>query len=123
MWLVMDFEEDKGKNMDVYSTTSLSLVFAVATEPKYTEQQRRDISFTPKLLPMYQAFLQALHEQSSFRMPYPSLIQHKFALRPYWGDGVNRNLFNDFIDAIEIRNLNLDVKQLNCKPPITFKQK
>lgn len=122
MWLVMDFKEAKGANMDVYTKTSISIVFAVGTQPLYTEQQRRDKSFLPTLLPMYQAFLQALSESSSFRKPYGPLIKHDFALRPYWGDGTNHNVFNDFVDCIEITNLSLDVKQLICNPSkISFK--
>lgn len=122
VWLVMDFKESKGANMEVYSKTKLSFVFAVGTDPMYTEQQRRDKSYLPKLLPMYQAFLQALSESTSFRQPYTPLINHDFALRPYWGHGANHNLFNDFCDCIEITNLSLDVRQLVCNPSkISFK--
>lgn len=123
MWLVMDFKESHGVNMDVYAKTSpFSFVFAVGTDPLYTEQQRRDKSFLPTLLPMYQTFLQALSEQSSFRKPYGPLIKHDSALRPYWGHGTNHNLFNDFIDAIEITNLQLEVVNLKCIPSkISFK--
>lgn len=116
LWLVMDFKEGKGANWDVYSKTTLSFVLAVDTDPNYTEQQRRDKSFLPKLLPMYQAFLQALGESVSFRKPYAPGIKHDFALRPYWGNGNNHNLFNDFVDCIEITNLSLDVKQKQCLP-------
>lgn len=120
-WLVMDFDETHGKSMNTYANLSLSFVLAVSTDPMFSQQQRRDKSFLPRLLPMYEAFLQAITEQTTMRKPYGPLIEHKAALRPYWGDGVNKNLFNDFVDVIEIRNFNLDIAPLLCPKSTTFR--
>lgn len=117
VWLIMDFKEKKGKNWDVYSALGINFLFAVDTHVNYTQPQRRDKSYLPKLLPMYGAFMQAISEQTAFMKPYIFGIEHDFLLRPYWGDGVNANLFNDFIDAIEISNLNLEVAQKKCTTP------
>lgn len=119
VWLVMDFDEAKGDNFDVYSKTAISFVFAVGTEINYTEQQRRDKSFLPKLLPMYGEFINQVSVSATFRQPYAAGIKHNFMLRPYWGEG-GKNLFNDFVDAIEIRNLKLDVRALTCPPSQTI---
>lgn len=116
VWLVMDFEETKGDNVQVYAKTGFSFVFCVNSKPDYTEQERRDKSFLPLLLPMYASFMNNIGKNSSFRRPDPSLIKHSMILRPYWGTNQQKNMFNDWLDAIEIRNLKLDVSALICIP-------
>lgn len=112
-WLVMDFDEFKGDNLDVYTKTKFSFVFAVTTKIDYTQEQRRDNSFLPLLLPMYASFLNRIGQSTTFRMPDAASIKHTMRLRPYWGDG-GTNLFADYVDCIEIVNLSLDIRRLNC---------
>lgn len=111
LWLVMDFQETKGADPKVYSEMSLNFVLATSTDPNYTEEDRKAKSFDPILLPMYAAFIDQIGQSSAFRQPYASGIKHTFILRPYWGDG-NANIFNDTCDAIEIKNLQLQVRQV-----------
>lgn len=114
IWLVMDFDEMKGDNMDVYTKGKFSFIFVVDTQPTWSEQQRRDNTFKPILLPMYESFINWIGQSTTFRMPDPSQVKHTFRLRPYWGQG-KINLFGDFCDCIEIINLSLDIRRLNCK--------
>lgn len=116
IWMVMDFDETKGKNPDIYSEVSLSFVFVVNTMPEYTERQRQSNTFEPILLPMYAQFLNAIGRSVSFRRPIATTIKHKMRLRPYWGDGAT-NLFADYCDCIEVVNLALDVRRANCILP------
>lgn len=114
IWLVMDFEETKGDNVQVYSELSASFIIATGTEQNYTEQERRDKTFLPTILPIYAAFVNALSQSAVFRMPFGPLIRHKFLLRPYWGNG-KANIFNDFCDVGEIKNLQIVVRAAqNC---------
>lgn len=115
IWLVMDFKEVKGDIVQVYSKTNLSFVFCVNTKIDYTSQQREDITYVPKLLPMYAAFINAISNSTTFRMPTATLIGHEMILRHYWGEG-GVNLFNDYVDCIEITNLKLDVRAVQCAP-------
>jgi hypothetical protein len=114
-WLVMDFKEAHGDNANVYAKTSFSFVFAVGSEVNFTEQERRDKSFIPILLPMYAAFLNIVGQSTIFRMPDPAQIKHGAFLRPYWGNG-QANIFNEVCDCLEINNLQLDVRALTCAP-------
>lgn len=114
IWLVMDFEEDQGNDPHIYSDLSASFIIATGTQPDWTEEERRDKTFIPILLPIYGAFLDQINSSSSLMMPYTSLIKRKFLLRPYWGNGA-ANIFNDFCDVIEIKNLKLAVRQqIDC---------
>lgn len=115
LWLVMDFKESKGENVQVYSKlTGISFVFCAKTSPNATSAQT-EANFKNVLLPMYASFVNAISQSSVFRRPTATLLKHDFILRPYWGQGAV-NLFNDYTDCIEINNLNLDVAALLCVP-------
>ena len=117
VWLVMDFEERHGLNPDTYADVNLHLIIAMPTNNNYTMEQRRDEVFVPKLYPIYQELLTQISKSKSFGMPKLEMIEHTKIDRPYWGgqDSMGNgtvNLFNDFIDAIEIKNLRLRIKQI-----------
>lgn len=114
VWLVMDFRETHGKVAQVYAQTTWSLILAVGTQPNYTEEERRDKSFIPVLLPLYGAILDQISQSTTFRMPVASLIDHDSLLRPYWENEGKKNIFNDWCDVIEISNLKLAVRQQIC---------
>lgn len=114
VWLVMDMEENMGK-LGVYADINMHLILAMDTEATLTMQERRDTRFLPRLYPIYARLLLELKQSKSFQAS--GLIQHTKIDRPYWGgqdsygNGTG-NLFNDNIDAIQIKNLKISVKNI-----------
>lgn len=118
IWLIMDFEETVGQVYDELGL-SMHLIIATGTEATYSMEQRRDLNFIPVLYPIYSALLRAFSESVTFSMPEELKMQHVKIDRPYWGiqsgqGNGEKNMFSDYIDAIEIRNLKLSVKRRYC---------
>jgi hypothetical protein len=116
----MDFDEAIGESPADYARLpGVQFIIAVPTEIEYTMAERRDKNFLPFLYPIYAEFIKQLAVAPELGMPGELLLKHTKTDRPYWGGGDQigngtANLFNDFIDAIQIRNLKLNIKQKTC---------
>jgi hypothetical protein len=113
----MDFEEVMNGKSGDYAELNLQLIIATDTSANYTMQERRDKSFLPILYPIYAELLNQFSKSSLLTMAYN--ISHTKIDRPYWGvqSGLGNgtgNLFNDFIDAIQIKNFKVNVKRKIC---------
>jgi hypothetical protein len=113
IWLVMNFIEDRGKDPELFGSVRVEIIIAMPTDNSYTQQQRDDIVFKPRLIPVYDELLTQIIAERWFRVTTPDLT-HKRILRPYWGFGAlngvdSKNLFENFIDAIQITDLFLDI--------------
>lgn len=116
IWLVMDFQESVGPQ---FIDISPSLIIATSTDVNYTMEERRDNSFLPVLYPIYYELLRQISLTSDFRMPAIGKIIHTKIDRPYWGiqsgqGNGERNMFHDYIDAIEVKNLKLSLRRKIC---------
>lgn len=117
IWLVMDFEEGMNGKTGDYAELSLQLIIATDTSADFTMQERRDKSYLPILYPIYAELLNQFSNHRSFNGAYNT--PHTKIDRPYWGvqSGLGNgtgNLFNDFIDAIQIKNFKVNVKRKIC---------
>ena len=115
--LLRDFPETKGQEIGIYSEARFTLMIVTRTEPTYSSEKRKAISFIPILYPIWEALEKQLLwspqiHQSGIGLDYTQ-VDHYFWGREgiYGSDG---NIFNDWIDCIEIRDLNLKIKQPNC---------
>jgi hypothetical protein len=121
VWMVTDFEERRAANPAYYmELPNLRFIICTNTDANYMMEERRDTTFKPILYPIYSEFLNQLTLTPELGRPNENQLPHSKYDRSYWGgqnegDG-NANLFNDYIDAIEIKGLNLKVKALkpNC---------
>jgi len=117
--LFQDFEETKGRHQAINADVSLNLVICTNTLAKYKSAERYELNFKPVLYPLYDLFLEKL-ERSGYFSGALGNFQHVKIDRMYWGkNGLysnEGNVFNDRLDAIEIRNLELSVlnKSNNC---------
>ncbi len=117
IWLVMDFAERYG-DIDEYEYCQLAniqFVIAVNTKATYTVRERMERSFKPKLYPIYAEFLRQLSESGYFSNA--DSLEHEKIDRPYWGrlDGNGNgtaNLFNDTVDAIQLKIPRLNVNDI-----------
>lgn len=121
--LFMDFPETFGRSLGL-EEVSLHLIIARATNPDLITDQRYEKNFIPVLYPIYEKLMQTFHTFTYGRNGKPfqtrseSDIVHTKIDRPYWGRETflknEANMFNDYIDAIEIRDLKLNIN-LNHK--------
>lgn len=120
VWLVFKYDETGGI-MGINSEVSFEVIIAMPTDPDYTQQQREDISYKPRLLPIADQFLEELGRDRQFLTNGVKSIKYNQSILPYWGlgdvDGNNNvdNLFkNKYIDAISIVVNRLKVKSGKC---------
>lgn len=121
VWLVFNFSADRGKDFSIWGEVTARLIIAMPTDNSYTQQQRDDLSYKPRLLPIYDMLMQEIARERMFQFQGGGRIEHKMTLRPYWGGGdVNGvdtdNLFKKKIDAIDISGLKLRGRSDNCLP-------
>lgn len=119
IWLVMDFVEKAGDITAYCELPDLQILITTVTTPEITAAQRIEKTFKPRLIPVYSELMEQIEQSGYFSVSDSEAIPHERILRPYWGgqDGFgngNTNLFNDFIDAIQIRKLKLVVNESVC---------
>jgi len=108
--LMQDFEERKGVEQGVNSSVSLNLVICMNTKPEYKSADRYVNTFKPVLYPLYDSFIDTIITSGYFKNVSHGVVQHTKIDRVFYGnEGNTANQFNDRIDAIEIRNLELDI--------------
>jgi len=110
--LFHDFEE----KITFEKQVSLNLIIVIDTLPEYTAAQRYENSFDPILTPLYDLFLRKLADSPYIGSTENNYLKHTKIDRLFWGKnglyGNTGNIFNDYIDAIEINNLELIIN--NC---------
>lgn len=111
--LFQDFEEGMGEDQQIASRASLNLIIATNTKMDYHASERYNATFRTVLYPIYDIFIRKVYESKYFANVGINLCPHTKIDRLYWGReglyGNEGNIFNDAIDAIEIRNLQLDL--------------
>lgn len=116
--LYTDINVQVGKYGD-YDGVNLTIIIANATNQKLTSAQREVRNFIPILRPIYGYFIDELERSSVFSIQDPKQdMKHNMIERFFWGkEGIYNNtgnVFNDYIDAIEISNLDLKINLNNC---------
>jgi len=116
--LFTPFNEQRGVSVNIYTESNVSLMFAIETSSRYTNEERLQYSFINILRPMYEVFLVELKNHPLIDLQYNSEVPHTYRERYDYGSrGVmdsNNKKANDLIDAIEIENLEIKVKKENC---------
>ena len=104
----------------------LNLVIVAKTNPNDTTEARYQDSkpFKTVLYPLYNAFFKSLSDSGLFFSPtVADKPKHTKIDRPFWGKAVTdelgikqteANIFNDYLDAIQIKNLEVNQKIKTC---------
>ena len=95
----------------------VNLIIAVDTLPSYTNEQRLDVSFKKVLRPLYADLLKAMEDARVFEVPYQGFNQvyvENFSFGKRGALDVDGKEIDEKIDAIEIKNLDLNLKTTNC---------
>jgi hypothetical protein len=110
--LFHDFEE----KITFETLVTLDIVIVTDTSPDYSAADRYDNSFNPILIPLYELFLKKLADSDYIGTTENNYFKHTKIDRLFWGKsglyGNTGNIFNDYIDAIEINKLELIIN--NC---------
>lgn len=120
-WLIMPFAIMRGR-IDIFGEAKFSVMLMCKTQNSYTQQQRDDLSYKAKLLPVYEIFMREVAKEKQFRFTGPQAIKHRQIIRSYWGAGdINGggdipNLFKINVDTLMIDGLETQVKNLICAP-------
>lgn len=120
VFLVGDFKESRGKKAGVYADISPNIVICHQTEATYKATDRMAKVFKPVLYPIYYSLLNQLSKCSMTFAASPDLISHDKWNRKYWGTGPIQTggsdnlMLNDFVDAIDIQNLELKIDYQPC---------
>lgn len=114
------FEEDlRGSVREDFEKIYIKrLVIAWASSHNYESAQRELHSFVPVLRPIYKALMRQIERSKRFWIyDRRKDMSHEHYERKYWGtkeDGEAKNVFTDYVDAIEIRNLEIKLTPDNC---------
>lgn len=112
--LYSPFDERK---LDGRVSASVNLIIAVNTLTGYTNEQRLDVSFKDVLRPLYNGFMKAMEDSRAFEVPY-SGFSHTYTENFSFGKrgalDIDGKEIDEKIDAIEIKNLELILKNLDC---------
>lgn len=92
-----------------YGSTQLRMLIANFTLPEYISEQRTDINFKPILHPIKKELINQIERHGQFT--YENELSYKETDMYYYGSQINnQNVFNDRIDAIELRDIKLNIK-------------
>ncbi len=113
VYLVQDFSEERGKAVGQYAEVSLNVIIAHSTRNDHKITDRMTKVFKPVLYPIYYQFMKFLAAHPMVNVINSDMIPHKKTDRSYWGrnavGGTDALKLNDYVDAIEIENLQLKI--------------
>lgn len=117
VWLMMPFIENSPKDESYYADAICDLIIATTTEANYTQQQREEINFFPRLIPVYHQLKREIKRE--VKLDNCPKLEHGKMLLPYWGGGDVSgpgapNLWKNNVDAIKISGLKLKIKNIKC---------
>lgn len=104
---------------DYHSKAKVRITIACATAQQYSNEQRRELSFENVLRPIYRNFLLALKNDGRLDFGYDGIVRHDYSENYSYGRyGALTDTgeeVSDFIDAINLSNLEIIVKKSNCR--------
>jgi hypothetical protein len=118
VYLVQDFRERRGREVGVYAEVSLNIIIAHQTESTDKITDRMAKVFKPVLYPIYYSLIKQLATIPQTLEGYQDQISHDKWDRSYWGTQAvssnTANVLNDYVDAIDIQNLDLKINYQPC---------
>jgi hypothetical protein len=120
--LFLDMPEKRGTELNVESEGKLNMFIAHGSRKEWTSPERNERNFIPHLDPVYECLMRKISKSKYVIKPEGNLFEHIYIRRYFWGsqgfefykDGV-KNVFGDYIDAIEIQGLELSIAKEYCK--------
>lgn len=118
VYLVQDFAETRNPRTGIYADVRLNVIIMHHTDSTHKVDDRYDKVFKPVLYPLYDAFMNALAKHGMIMQYNKDSIPHTKIDRLYWGKqsagGNDRLSLTDYLDAIELQNLQLSIYFKTC---------
>lgn len=114
IWMITPFSERKKSDQDYYCELSgLDLLILTGTTEGESIETRVEKYFEPTLWPIWEELKKQLCDSGFFQILSPDSIQYDEVKDWFYQAGVQgkTNLFNDFIDAVQVKNLRLRVNE------------
>ena len=104
---------------DYHSKAKVHILIACQSSKEWSNEQRRKASFENILRPIYRSFLNALLNERRLDFGYKRIIAHEYSenysFGRYGAHTGTGDAVSEPIDAINITNLELTVKNYNCR--------
>lgn len=111
--LPMDIESEYDAIHDGVLFKDIKLFIVNITKPEYRVEDRKKMNYRPILYPLYEKLIYNIRHNRNIIVDgiFPT---HSKKDKYFWGSELNGNntatILNDYLDAIEIKNLDLRVK-------------
>lgn len=107
------------KNRDgIYGEARMTLIIATLTQPTYKAADRLAKNFKPILQPIKCELVEQISRVKQWQPTGNGELKYKEIEHYYWGKeglyGSEANIFNDYIDAIELRDVLVTIKPKIC---------
>ena len=114
IWMVTPFDERSNPKQDYYCELSgLDFLFLMGTIGTDSMEKTTGKAFQPRLWPVVDAFKEAIADSGYFQVLSADAIPYDYQKDWYFksvGEGKG-NLFNDYIDAVQLKNVRLRVNE------------
>lgn len=99
-----------------YGSAKLQMIVATTTVQEYSAEQRTANNFKPTLHPIKRELIRQISRHTQFT--FPDETDYEEIDRYYWGKaglyGNTGNIFNDYIDCIELKDIRVNIKNKFC---------
>lgn len=116
--LFRDFPEVNGSMPGIYSRPTVNIIIATRTLPTYDSDTRKEKSFKPILYPILNQLFYEMEMSGKFMTTGEDQQNFTQIDHYFWGResiyGAAANIFSDWIDCIEIKNLTLNLYDNEC---------
>lgn len=115
IWLVVPYSVTETMDGNEAKVRDIEIVIATRTEQDSNTTARIEKTFRPRLWPIYDE-LRSQIVKSGYFQDVDINNFHTRIDQPYWdGKETNgRNLFSDYIDAIQLKNISLTLNETTC---------
>jgi hypothetical protein len=117
--LVQDMVINRGADTGIFGTATVNIIFVHQTQQNFKTEERDEKVFKPVLWPIYYQFLEQLKKNNWVFQTDTTTgeFPHRVIKRAFWGNRNlqgSKNILNDYVDAIEVQNLQLKINYSNC---------
>lgn len=113
VWLIMPLKIVRTNKL-LYGVASPSIIIAKPTDTNYTQAERENQVFFPRLYPVYNEILTQIKGDKN--LSNGLTINHEQQILPYWGGGEGNspgqpNLWKFYVDAIKVNFTDLQIRK------------